>query len=344
MKQIMYSPGIKYKSKLFTGSLFMLLVTILIFTAGCSEITSPEDVFPPATPRNFTLIGGGDGQAHFRWEKNIEIDIKGYRIYRSINNINDFKLLVELIQTEYVDRFLEYDSVYYYYSTAIDFTGNESDPTSIIDIQPLNLSAPQPPTRIIVAGNNSPVQGATEMRISWTPPDIGDLKNYYIYRGTDLSFTAGPSSFIDSSNIALFIDRTAQLNTDYYYKIVAIDRGFKESLPSKASRDKILSSPVLISPANNTRFGDPRIFEWNTVNDAVHYEIFVANAPFSDIFWTSGRITSSEFAYNGPALQSSKVYYWWVGVYSKDKIVFEDGSELPAQVNAYSLINSFFSE
>lgn len=322
----------------------MIVLTFFIIISGCSEITSPEDVFPPATPRNFTLIGGGDGQAHFRWEKNIEIDLKGYRLYRSVNNISDFKLLVEIIQTEYVDRFLEYDSVYYYYLTAIDFTGNESSPTSIIDIQPLNLSAPQPPTRVIAAGNNSPVQGALEMRISWTPPDIGDLKNYYVYRGTDSSFTTGPSTFIDSSNIALYIDRTAQLNTDYYYKIVAIDRGFKESLPSKVSRDKILSSPVLVSPANNTRFGDPRVFKWNTVNDGVHYEVFVANAPFSDVFWTSGRITTSEIAYNGPALQSSKVYYWWVGVYSKEKIVFEDGSELPAQVNAYSLINSFFSE
>lgn len=344
MKQIFYLNSGKYKNRLFSKSLFTLLVLKIMLITSCSEITSPEDVFPPATPRNFTLIGGGDGQAHFRWERNIEIDLKGYRLYRSVNNTNSFTLLVEIIQTEYVDRFLEYDSVYYYYLTAIDFTGNESNPTSIIDIQPLNLSAPQPPTRVIAAGNNSPVQGALEMRISWTPPDIGDLKNYYVYRGTDSSFVPGPSSFIDSSNIALYIDRTALLNTNYYYKIVAIDRGFKESFPSKAAKDKILSSPLLVSPANNTRFGAPHIFKWDPVNSAVHYEVFVGNAPFSDVFWSSGKITATEFAYSGPAFQTSKVYYWWVGVYSKEKIVFDDGSELPAQVNAYSLINSFFSE
>ncbi|HSL90622.1 MAG TPA: hypothetical protein VK870_15065, partial [Ignavibacteriaceae bacterium] len=120
--------------------------------------------------------------------------------------------------------------------------------------------------------------------------------------------------------------------------------GYKESLPSKAAKDKILSSPLLVSPANNTRFGNPRIFKWNSVADAVHYEVFVSNAPFSDVFWSSGKITATEFAYSGPALQTSKVYYWWVGAYSKEKIVFEDGTELPAQVNSYSLINSFFSE
>jgi hypothetical protein len=344
MKHILYSTAEIHKCRLLRRSLYVLLVMMLTFITSCSEITSPEDVFPPATPRNFTLIGGGDGQAHFRWEKNIEIDLKGYRLYRSVNNINDFKVLVEIIQTEYVDRFLEYDSVYYYYLTAIDFTGNESGPTNIIDIQPLNLSAPQPPSRIIVSGYNSPVQGALEMRISWTPPDIGDLKNYYVYRGSDSSFIPGPSSFVDSSNIALYFDRTLQLNTDYYYKIIAIDRGFKESLPSKAVKDKILSSPALVSPANNTRFGAPYIFKWDPVNNAVHYEVFVGNAPFSDVFWSSGKITATEFAYSGPAFQTSKVYYWWVGVYSKEKIIFEDGSELPAQVNAYSLINSFFSE
>ncbi|MFO7526284.1 MAG: hypothetical protein R6W68_12605 [Ignavibacteriaceae bacterium] len=344
MKQILYSHTEKHKTGIVPLSLFVLLVMMLIFITSCSEITSPEDVFPPATPRNFTLIGGGDGQAHFRWEKNIEIDLKGYRLYRSVNNINNFILLVEIIQTEYVDRFLEYDSVYYYYLTAIDFTGNESSPTNIIDIQPLNLSAPQPPSRVIVSGYNSPVQGSLEMQISWTPPDIGDLKNYYVFRNADSSFIPGPSSFIDSSNIALYIDRTAQLNTDYYYKIIAVDRGFKASLPSKAVKDKILSSPLLVSPANNTRFGAPHIFKWNPVNNAVHYEVFVGNAPFSDVFWSSGKIAETEFAYNGPAFQTSKVYYWWVGVYSKEKIIFEDGSELPAQVNAYSLINSFFSE
>lgn len=344
MKKIFPYLGKIYKDYKLYRFLILLILLNLLIIFGCSEITSPADIYPPETPRNFTLIGGGDGQAHFRWEKNIEIDLKGYRLYRSVNNINSFSLLVEINQTEYLDRFLDYDSVYYYYMTAIDFTGNESNSTNIIDVQPLNISAPQPPSRVIVSGYNSPVQGALEMRISWTPPDIGDLKNYFVYRSIDSSFSPAPSSLIDSTNISVYTDRTALLNTDYYYKIIAVDRGFKESLPTKSTRDKILESPVLVSPANNTRFGNPKIFKWNTIENAVEYEVFVANGPFSEVFWSSGRITSTETAYNGPALQSSKVYYWWVGAYSKDKVRFEDGSEIPSQVNSYSLINSFFSE
>lgn len=342
-KKLVYWGEICKKSN-FHRFLIPLLVLKIIFITSCSEITSPEDIYAPVTPRNFTLLGGGDGQAHFRWERNNEIDLKGYRLYRSVNNINSFSLLVEINQTEYVDRFLEYDSVYYYYLTAIDFTGNESSPTNIIDVQPLNISAPQPPSKVLAAGYNSPNQGALEMRVSWTPPDIGDLKNYLVYRGNDSSFTPDASSFLDSTNIALYVDRTAQLNNEYFYKVIAVDRGFKESLPSKAVKDRILFSPVLVSPANNTRFGDPKVFKWNAVSNAVYYEVFVANGPFSDVFWSSGRITGTEVSYNGPALQSSKVYYWWVGVYSKDKVIFEDGSTITAPVNSYSLINSFFSE
>ena len=331
-----------------TRSLRILILLLLGFVTlsffGCSEVTAPQDVFPPESPKNFTLIGGGDGQAHFRWERNLEPDLKAYRLYRSENNLTNFSLLVEISQTEYVDRFLNYDSTYYYYLSAIDNAGNESLPTNIIDIQPLNLSAPQPPSRIIVSGYNSPVQGTKEISISWTPPDIGDLKNYLVYRGTDSLFVADASSFIDSTNIAIYIDKLVQLNQKYYYKIAAVDKGNKVSLPSKVASDLILSSPTLVSPANNSSFGSPYLFKWNEVTSAVDYVVFVGNGPFSDIIWYSGKTKLTEIGYSGPALQVSKVYYWWVVVYSKDKIRLDDGSEIPAQINSYSLINSFFGK
>ena len=324
--------------------ILLLFGFVTLLFMGCSEITAPADTFPPAEPKNFTLIGGGDGQAHFRWEKNIEPDLKAYRLYRSENNITSFRLFVEISQTEYVDRFLDYDSTYYYYLSAIDFVGNESSPTNIIDIQPLNLSAPQPPSRVNVSGFNNPQQGAKEITVSWTPPDIGDLKNYLIYRGPDSLFIPDASTFIDSSNIAIYSDRLAQLNQKYHYKIIAVDKGQKTSFPSKSASDLILSSPVLVSPANNTRFGSPHSFKWDGVTSAVDYVVFVGNGQFSDVIWVSGKTKVTEISYSGPTLQSGKVYYWWVGVYSKEKVIFEDGSEIPAQINSYSSINSFFSE
>ncbi len=327
---------------IITHILLSFIAAIMI--VGCSEITSPQNTIPPETPKNFTLIGGGDGQAYFRWEKNSEVDLKAYNLYRSVNNINSFILLASLNQTEYVDRFLNYDSTYYYYLTAANFSGVESLPTNIIDIQPLNISAPQPPSRLNVSGYNNPIQGVQQIQLSWIPPDIGDLKNYLVYRGIDSIFSPNNTTFIDSTNIAVYMDKSVQLNQKYYYKVLAEDKGGKISLPGKTSSDIVLSSPTLVSPGNNTRFSKPYIFQWEGVTGAVAYEVFIGSGPFSNVIWSSGKSKQTEFTYPGNSLQAGMVYYWWVGVYSKDKVTFEDGSEIPAQINSYSLVNSFFSE
>lgn len=321
-----------------------LLLYISVIILSCSEIVTPPDNFPPETPRNFVLLGAGDGQAHFRWERNFEPDFKEYRLYRSVNTINSFTLLVSLTQTEYVDRFLEYDSVYYYYLTSIDFAGNESARTNIIDVQPLNISAPLPPTRLLVQGFNNPSQGLFEIRLSWLPPNVSDIRNYYIFRGADSAFIPDQLSLIDSTTISSYTDRFVVSNQRYYYKIIVTDKGGKTSFPSNAANDLLLQNAVLISPANNSRFADPKTFKWNAVSDAVAYEVFVGNGPLSGVIWSSGKTTQTEVLYTGPNLQTSRVYYWWVGAYSKNKEIFDDGTEVPAQINSFSSINSFFVE
>jgi fibronectin type 3 domain-containing protein len=323
--------------------LILIPVTLLAFIS-CSEIIAPEDITPPQIPANFTLLGGGDGQVRLRWSSNTEVDFGNYRIYRSVNNTLNFVKLVDLLQTEYLDRFLEYDSTYYYYLTALDKAGNESLPTSIIDVQPLNIAAPQPPTYLIAQGNNNPLQSTIGIRLTWTPPDIGDLLRYRIYRSNDSDFVANSTTFIDSTIIATYFDQNIPLNTKYFYKIIAVDKGLKVSMASKSSGDLILSSAELVSPANQTRFSDPKVFDWDPVAGAVSYTVYVGRGPFSDIIWTSDKTSDSEISYAGPDLVSTQVYYWWVGAYSRKNIYLENNLKVPAQVNSYSSVNSFFSE
>lgn len=329
------------KAKGLKISIFLLLSFVTLSFFSCSEITAPADAFPPATPNNLSVLGG-DGQALFRWEKNTEPDLKAYRLYRSENNKTNFSLLKAIIQTETYDRGLNYDSTYYYYLTAIDNAGNESSPTDIREVKPINTVAPERLSRINVAGFNDPLR-AMGINISWVPPDIGDLKNYKVYRGSESTFVPDASTFVDSTDIAMYVDRLVQLNQKYYYKIIAFDKGGLHSDPSIAASDIILSRPVIVSPENNTIFS-PRIFQWNGVTSAINYVVFVGNGPFSDIIWSSNKTTSSEINYSGPALQSGKYYYCWVGAYSKDKVILDDSSELPAQINSYSLANQFKGE
>lgn len=340
-KQILH--GNHLTRTFFNASKIVLIVLIMLYT-GCNEVTSPPDNTSPNTPQNFTLLGGGDGQARFRWTKSPEQDLQFYRLYRSVNNVITFSNHIETSQNEYLDRFLSYDSTYYYYLVAVDYAENESEPTYIIDVQPLNISAPQPPTFLIVNAINNPIENRKFINLTWLPPDAGDLNYFKIYRGTFPKFEVSSASLIDSTFIGTYFDNFAQMNSRYYYKITAVDLGNKESLPSVANSDLILNSAQLQTPSNLSKFTAPFKFQWTAVDSAVAYKVFVGNSPFTDVIWESVKEQSNETTYNGSTLTTSKVYYWWVGSYSREKIIVDNGNEIEPQINSYSMIGSFVGE
>lgn len=337
---------LKFKLADFSKSYFKksILTALFLLIIACNEVNTPPDTTGPDTPQNFILLGGGDGQARLRWSKTTEPDLQFYRLYRSVNNTINFSIHNETTQLEYLDRFLSYDSTYYYYLVGVDYAENESLPTNIIDVQPLNISAPQPPSFVLASAINNPIENRKSISLSWLPPDAGDLDYYKIYRGTIKDFNVGVTSFIDSTNIGTFFDSFTQLNQRYYYKITAVDKGKKESLPSLTSSDLILSSAVLTSPSNLSKFTSPYKFQWNEVDSSKAYKVFVGSSPFSEVFWESQKIKTNETTYSGNKLTTSKVYYWWVAAYSKDKIILENGNEVEAQINSYSMVSSFIGE
>lgn len=322
-----------------------LFIGLVVLTGlSCSEIVQPEDAAPPAVPANFTLIGGGDGEATFRWTANTEPDFDRYRVYRAVDNPVSFAKLVELRQTQYVDRFLDYTTVYYYYVVAVDFAGNESTPSPVIDVQPLNISSPPQPTNLVVSGTNNPLLGRQEINLVWFPPNISDLKNYRLFRGQTPNFPAADSTLLDSTTVSVYTDRAVQPGIFYYYRVVAVDRGFKISPAGVADGDRILNAPSLISPANQTVFSPPFVFSWAPVTQAVAYQIFLGEAPLTNILWVSGKTNETQGTYAGPPLVAGRIYYWWVVTFSRDRIVREDGTILDAPVNSTSLVNRFFVE
>ncbi len=312
----------------------VLLATLTPLFTGCAKITAPADIFPPATPAGFTLLGGGDGEAHFRWAKNAEPDFDKYKLYRAVARADSFRALLELRQTEYVDRFLEYETTYFYYITALDFAGNESPPSQILDVQPLNISSPAPPGNLLVAGRNNPTLGQMEMLLSWTPPNISDVMLYRIFRGAASDFRVEAASLIDSSASSAYRDQRVRPGDLFYYKITAIDRGRKTSLPSNLNSDRLLRNVALVSPANRTKFSPPFILSWSAVEHAAAYQVFVARGPMSDVIWSSKTI-NKEIVYAGPTLTANTIYYWWVGAFSKT---------LAPEINSFSEAWAFFIE
>lgn len=326
--------------------LWIIFTTIFIISLySCSnDTTTKPDTTPPDTPQNFTLLGGGDGQARFRWTKSPDTDLQFYRLYRSVNSPNSFDTLTETTQTEYLDQFLSYDSTYYYAITAVDQNNNESDFSHTIDVQPLNISAPLAPTYLIVNAFNNTIENRKYINLSWLPPSAGDLSYFKIYRGDSPEFPASSSSLIDSTFLGTYYDNLNEINQRYYYKITAVDLGGKESNPSLENSDLILDNPQLVSPSNFSKFNSPFKFEWDHTDSAKAYKVFVGNAPFADIIWESNKIETNEATYGGAKFVTSKLYYWWVGAYSRNKIIVDNVNELDAQINSLSSVRSFIGE
>jgi fibronectin type 3 domain-containing protein len=97
---------------------------------------SPRDVFPPSAPANLSIVAA-PGRISIFFPANPEADIAGYNIYRS----SDPNLPKDrwsqlnsalLTRTTFQDDRVEAQQRYYYYITAVDRTGNFSQPSEVV--------------------------------------------------------------------------------------------------------------------------------------------------------------------------------------------------------------------
>ncbi|MFB3924814.1 MAG: GNA1162 family protein [Syntrophales bacterium] len=101
------------------------------------------DTTPPARPANATTVGR-NAFVVLKWDRNMDADMAGYRIYRSNTPLTGYTELAKTEANEYRDQGLTNFQKYYYKISAVDLAGNESEKTDAIAGMPV---APGP-TRI----------------------------------------------------------------------------------------------------------------------------------------------------------------------------------------------------
>ncbi|MGQ9607828.1 MAG: LamG-like jellyroll fold domain-containing protein [bacterium] len=90
----------------------------------------------PIAPKNIYVSAKGNGLGvSLRWESNPELDIKGYNIYRSIENSDRYSKINKkiILDTKYIDSSVEMGKTYNYCVTAVDTSnkeGKRSEPIS----------------------------------------------------------------------------------------------------------------------------------------------------------------------------------------------------------------------
>ena len=97
---------------------------------------SPRDIFSPKPPAAITIAAAPRNLSLF-FAVNVEKDVVGYRVYRTTNPNQakpEWQLLTpEILTTNtFQDSKIESGITYYYYLTAIDSTGNISEPSEIV--------------------------------------------------------------------------------------------------------------------------------------------------------------------------------------------------------------------
>jgi len=94
---------------------------------------TPQDVYPPAAPRALRVVAGPNS-IELAWDRNIDPDLAGYRVYRSVGG-GPWEKIADVSQVPaYSDHQIETGKLYQYAITAVDQAGNESPRSGPVEV------------------------------------------------------------------------------------------------------------------------------------------------------------------------------------------------------------------
>ncbi len=308
---------------LFLRKYLLPLLSAILLISGCERNAPTQitgDGLPPAVPTNVKIYSAYDGEIEIVWHANVEIDLKGYNIYRSTDSTN-FRLIDFSDQNYYLDDSLSYDEKYFYRVTALDVENRESNSSSIVSAVPKNVYNPFAPKFPQINARNW--IGEKSVYLTWNPGYETDIAGFYIYRSTMPGFIPD-STNINGFSISSDYSDTSGLSvlTPYFYKIIAVDKGGLRSSPSNEVSDKILPMASIISPVGTVNT-NVLTFIFTAVPAAATYEVTLQSNPYFGQIWSKVLTINSindtiSVNYDGDYIDYGVSYYWRVVTYTGD--------------------------
>jgi fibronectin type 3 domain-containing protein len=263
--------------------------------------------YDPEAPTGLAAVPH-DAYVTLDWNDNIETDIAGYWVYRSTSNTTGFSKVNSSNMTttsDYTDDTVVNDTTYFYYVTAEDLGGNESDPSIHDDARPDQTpAAPQ---------NLAATEGDRLVTLVWDEVSEPDVTGYNVYRSitSGTGYTKINTQLVVSEN---YTDSELTGGLTYYYVVTAKDAILNESAYSAEDSATPYDSPPLAPTNLAATSGDRQAgLNWddNTETDLAGYNVYrsvTTNTTFSKI--NGSLVTSS--AYTDTNLTGGETYYYMV--------------------------------
>jgi len=197
------------------------------------NMIQPIDSIPPVKPVNLTGAIDTLGIVRLQWDKNTELDLKGYAVLRANRPNQEFTRIhkYEFLENMYQDTvsLKNFNENVYYKLVALDNRYNESLPSEILELKKPSKIPPANPTF-----KTYEIKGDT-IQLKWTKSVSEDISKYIIYRKqvANPANTLWENIFETTGNKILeYKDINTIPNTKYRYTVVAVNESNLESKPS----------------------------------------------------------------------------------------------------------------
>lgn len=194
-------------------------------------MVQPVDSIPPAIPTNLTGTIDTTGIVKLGWLNNKDIDLAGYRIFRSHNPKTEFtEVTTETWSSnEYSDtlQVKNLNQKIYYKIKAEDQRFNQSKFSEVLAIKKPDLIAPSAPVfkKYLVTDKG--------VELSWIPSSSGDVAEYLLFRKPANATEENSWEKIYNGQDSLLMDDKILGPNVYQYTLIAKDSTGLESIPAK---------------------------------------------------------------------------------------------------------------
>jgi fibronectin type 3 domain-containing protein len=194
-----------------------------------NEARSPKlmveipDIVPPSKPTGLNAVAD-TGEIHLSWQSNREADLKGYLVYRRINDETnkEFALVFAdpIKENSYSDRLSKiYKNRFEYVVCAIDSAYNVSAYSEIVTAQMPDILPPHKPKLIKTYLTDD------QITVEWVPNLEPDLMGYQLFKKekNDTGMFSLISKKLIDPRVNKYRDEQTESGKVYYYRLTAVD-------------------------------------------------------------------------------------------------------------------------